>query len=82
MWVGFDKPQTIAPKGYGAALALPIWVEAMNAAPPQRYPATDLGRRLAAAASRTIADDLGHESGVENLPGNIFRSFQKFLGGH
>lgn len=77
VWVGFDKPQTIEAKGYGAALALPIWVQAMNAAPPARYPAPELGGRWqqpqAAEASVTRA--------VENLPGGIFRSFQKFLRG-
>src|SRR5205823_2744321 len=42
VWVGFDRPQTIMAKGYGAALALPIWVEIMNAASSQRYPAAAL----------------------------------------
>jgi penicillin-binding protein 1A len=27
-------------RGYGSALALPIWAEVMSAAPGQRYPAT------------------------------------------
>ncbi len=31
VWVGFDKPQTIVERGYGATLALPIWVKIMNA---------------------------------------------------
>ncbi|MCE9612286.1 MAG: PBP1A family penicillin-binding protein [Chthoniobacter sp.] len=39
VWVGLDTPATIAPRGYGAALALPVWVDVMNAASPQRYPA-------------------------------------------
>src|SRR5436309_11626668 len=26
VWVGFDQPTTIIPHGYGAALALPVWV--------------------------------------------------------
>ena len=39
VWVGLDKPQTIMAKGYGAALALPIWVDVMNAGTPARYPA-------------------------------------------
>ena len=39
VWVGFDHPQTIMTKGYGAALALPIWCHVMSKAPPQRYPA-------------------------------------------
>jgi penicillin-binding protein 1A len=38
VWVGLDRPQTIIPKGYGAALALPVWADVMNAAPPTRYP--------------------------------------------
>ncbi len=79
VWVGFDRPRQIAPKGYGAALALPIWVEAMNAAPPQRYPAPDLGAggwRQEPEPVTTVTH------AVENLPGNILRSFQKFLTGH
>jgi penicillin-binding protein 1A len=39
VWVGFDHPQTITSKGYGAALALPIWCRVMEKAPAQRYPA-------------------------------------------
>ncbi len=39
VWVGFDHPQTIMTKGYGAALALPIWCRVMAKASPQRYPA-------------------------------------------
>jgi penicillin-binding protein 1A len=38
VWVGFDKPQTILPGGYGADLALPIWVDVMQAANAHRYP--------------------------------------------
>jgi len=40
VWVGLDQPQTIVSRGYGAALALPIWTEVMNSAPNTRYPAT------------------------------------------
>ena len=42
VWVGLDKPETIISKGYGAALALPVWVDVMNAASAQRYPAAPL----------------------------------------
>ncbi|MGH8046305.1 MAG: transglycosylase domain-containing protein [Chthoniobacterales bacterium] len=38
VWVGFDKPQTILPGGYGADLALPIWVDVIQAANASRYP--------------------------------------------
>jgi penicillin-binding protein 1A len=78
VWVGFDKPQTIAPRGYGAALALPIWVQAMNAAPPQRYPAPDLG----AGGWQHLPGPASTVNRVESLPGNILRSFQKFFTGH
>ncbi|MEP6937032.1 MAG: PBP1A family penicillin-binding protein [Chthoniobacterales bacterium] len=38
VWVGFDQPVTIIPRGYGAALALPVWTQVMTKA-AQRYPA-------------------------------------------
>ncbi len=41
VWVGFDRPQTITQKGYGAALALPVWCQVMNKAAAERYPAKD-----------------------------------------
>ena len=41
VWVGFDQPTTIIPHGYGAALALPVWVQVMNKA-AQHYPAVPL----------------------------------------
>jgi penicillin-binding protein 1A len=37
VWVGFDQPTTIVSRGYGAALALPVWTQVMNKA-AQRYP--------------------------------------------
>jgi penicillin-binding protein 1A len=77
VWVGFDHPQTIQAHGYGAALALPIWVETMNAAPPLRYPSPDLGEWQQQAGEEATPV---HQ--VENIPRNIFRSFQKFLLGH
>lgn len=33
VWVGFDQPKQIVDRGYGATLALPIWVKIMNEAP-------------------------------------------------
>ncbi len=38
VWVGFDQPTTIVPRGYGSALALPVWTEVMNKA-SRHYPA-------------------------------------------
>ena len=40
VWVGFDQPTTIIPHGYGAALALPVWVQVMNKA-ATLYPPLD-----------------------------------------
>jgi penicillin-binding protein 1A len=39
VWVGFDRPQRTVAQGYGATMALPVWIELMSAAPEQRYPA-------------------------------------------
>jgi len=39
VWVGFDKPKPIMHGGYGSVLALPIWVDFMEAAPLSSYPA-------------------------------------------
>jgi penicillin-binding protein 1A len=41
VWVGLDSPQTIVSHGYGAALALPVWVDVINQAPSRRYPARE-----------------------------------------
>lgn len=41
VWVGFDQPQTIMARGYGSALALPIWTQVMTKA-ALRYPAQEL----------------------------------------
>ena len=38
VWVGFDQPTAIMARGYGAALALPVWTQVMLKA-AQRYPA-------------------------------------------
>ena len=38
VWVGFDQPTTIIPRGYGSALALPVWTQVMIRA-ADRYPA-------------------------------------------
>lgn len=39
VWVGFDKPKTIMRGGYGAELALPIWVDFMESSSADSYPA-------------------------------------------
>jgi penicillin-binding protein 1A len=59
VWVGFDQPVTIVPRGYGAALALPIWTQVMTKA-AQRYPALafEPGIPMARATVCTISNHL------------------------
>ena len=42
VWVGLDKPEPIMARGYGATLALPVWIKVVNAAPAKLYPAAEL----------------------------------------
>lgn len=44
VWVGMDRPQTIANRGYGSALALPIWVDFMEDAAKFKYEAKPFNR--------------------------------------
>ncbi|MEY2506398.1 MAG: penicillin-binding protein [Verrucomicrobiota bacterium] len=41
VWTGFDKPQKIFRGAFGGEIALPIWVDVMNAA-NERYPAKEI----------------------------------------
>jgi penicillin-binding protein 1A len=59
VWVGLDKPETIVQKGYGSALALPIWVDVMRAASAQRYPANDF--RPAVPVRRVVVCSASNE---------------------
>jgi 1A family penicillin-binding protein len=43
VWTGFDKPQKIYRGAFGRELALPVWVDIMNAA-AQRYPPREIKR--------------------------------------
>jgi len=43
VWMGFDKPQKIYRGAFGRELALPVWVDIMNAA-AQQYPSRDIVR--------------------------------------
>jgi penicillin-binding protein 1A len=52
VWVGMDRPETIMEKGYGSALALPIWVDVMQGAPEQLYPAPALSFPIAVSKVR------------------------------
>ncbi len=43
VWAGFDKPQKIFRGAFGRDIALPVWVDIMNAS-IDRYPAKELAR--------------------------------------
>ncbi len=43
VWMGFDKPQKIYRGAFGRELALPVWVDIMNAA-VERYPPREITR--------------------------------------
>jgi penicillin-binding protein 1A len=87
VWVGLDKPATIVPKGYGATIALPIWVDVMKRADLDRYPAQGFkpsdGRREEPVAARKEPEN--EEGGLRKPepkpePG-LLRSFRQFFGG-
>lgn len=42
VWVGMDNSARTISRGYGSALALPIWADVMKAADPKKYPAHSL----------------------------------------
>ena len=62
VWVGFDRPTTIADKAYGGTIALPLWVGAMQCASARGYPMRDI--RTAPAAARRQALRLCRETGA------------------
>ena len=60
VWVGMDHPQTIMEKGYGAALALPIWVDVMRQVPENQYPTPPLnqGTQMAKVTLCSVSGEL------------------------
>lgn len=70
VWVGFDRPVTIADRAYGGSIALPLWVGAMQKAAQRGYPMGDI-RTTPAGIRRTgvrlcrSSGQLAH-SGCEN----------------
>lgn len=76
VWVGLDHPDVIMPRGYGSALALPIWVDVMNAAPNQRYPA---GPFPVAPANPGQFEQSPPDNGSQ--PDGFFHRLRRFFGG-
>jgi penicillin-binding protein 1A len=62
VWVGLDRPQTITNRGYGSALALPIWVNFMEEAARFKYEAKAFPR------SELVAVELCRSSGMLATP--------------
>jgi penicillin-binding protein 1A len=85
VWVGLDKPATIIPKGYGAALALPVWVDVMKRASSDKYPSVSLKGGDHSSAPVVKGDGVAHDEGglrkPEKQSGGVLRSFRKFFGG-
>ena len=87
VWVGLDKPATIVPKGYGATLALPVWVDVMKRAGTERYPAQGFkpGESRKPDVAQIKKDPPAEEGGLrrpeQKPPGGILRSFRDFFGG-
>jgi len=82
VWVGLDKPAKIIPRGYGAALALPVWVDVMKRASPDKYPTAPLPG--AARFRSEVAVGRSEEGGLrrpEPQRSGILRSFRRFFGG-
>jgi len=46
VWVGLDQPVTIADRGYGGTLALPIWTDVMMHAASHGYPTEEFKTEL------------------------------------
>lgn len=46
VWVGFDKPKKTIQGGYGASLALPVWVDIMKTADRLGYKAGELNSKV------------------------------------
>ena len=62
VWVGFDRPVTIADKAYGGTIALPLWVGAMQCAAARGYPMREI--RSAPATARRQALRLCRDTGA------------------
>lgn len=83
VWVGLDKPDTIVPRGYGATLALPVWVDVMNKASGKKYPIAMIETKPAAKVGRP-AEEPGGEGGLRKAEpkseGGLLKPFRRLFG--
>ncbi len=88
VWIGLDKPATIVPRGYGATLALPVWVDVMKRATLDRYPAQAFKpaepRKSGIFAARNEQDESpgGLRKPEPKQEKGLLRSFRDFFGGN
>jgi penicillin-binding protein 1A len=83
VWVGLDKPETIVPRGYGATLALPVWVDVMNKASGKKYPSEVIESATvvkAPSASVEAVGDGGLRKTEPKPDGVLLKPFRKFFG--
>ena len=77
VWAGFDKPQRIYRGAFGSVLALPVWVDVMNASFAERAPKEfsvppGLQKVEICAKSGLLATDKCYEN-VTNASGEVVR---------
>jgi penicillin-binding protein 1A len=88
VWIGLDKPATIVPRGYGATLALPVWVDVMKRAETDRYPAqafkpAEPRKAELVEVKKAPAESPGGLRKPESKEEQgLLRSFRKFFGGN
>jgi 1A family penicillin-binding protein len=83
VWAGFDKPQKIYRGAFGSVLALPVWVDIMNAAaakyPPQAFLVPPgLHKVEICSKSGLLATNKCYEN-VRSASGNIVRKRTSYI---
>ena len=77
VWAGFDKPQKIYRGAFGSVIALPVWVDVMNASvakyPPQEFPVPPALHKVEICSkSGLLATDKCYEN-VRSASGDVVR---------
>lgn len=77
VWAGFDKPQKIYRGAFGSVLALPVWVDMMNASieryPPREFPVPPEVHKIEICAkSGLLATDKCYDN-VKSASGDVVR---------
>jgi penicillin-binding protein 1A len=80
VWVGLDDPAPIAPHGYGAALALPVWCDVMNAA-VDKYAARGFAPPESAGTEEVRRAEPTSGAPRKAFPSRLFNSVRHLFGG-